>query len=163
MPDDPHVPETGFILAAEKAIKNLQDTAEAQRLELDKQQALLTRAESDARWRKIQVRILGIVSVLLIVVCVLGTVQYFHTREIARKVQQGSITQCLDSNHVRADDIKIWDTFVALLEGPHPTVPVAAEAKSFEGFIAKVYAPKDCNALFSISTPEPEPTSADAG
>lgn len=161
MPDSPHVPETNFMLAAQKAIKDLQETAEVQRLELNAAAALAQKAANDARWRKIQVRILGLVSVVLVVVCILGTVQYFHTRDIANKVQQGSVTQCMDGNHLRSQNAKIWDFVLDSLLVPSPgeteqqkagTIVFVRETKNF---ISRVYAPQNCTALFGIPGANP--------
>jgi hypothetical protein len=156
MPDNPHVPETGFILAAERAIKELQDTAEDQRIELDKQQKLLEKAQKDARWRKIQVRALGLVAIILTVVCILGSVQYVRTSEIARKVQQGSISQCVSGNAIRAAEVQVWDSFISLLLQGNKNPKDHAVGMKFEQYIAKVYAPRNCTQLFNISSPGPD-------
>jgi len=146
-PDNPSNPEAGFMRAAEKAIHDLQVTAETQG-------DLLKKATRDAALRKLQVRVLGLVSIVLVIVCVLGTVQYFHTRDIAGKVQQGSISQCVDGNNVRAGEIQVWDHVLNALLAPSPGETAQQKAgtvkfvQDTESFITKVYAPKDCTALF---------------
>ena len=154
MPDELPTPEFGFMRAAEKAIKDLQETAAAQG-------ELLVKARNDARWRKYQVRALAIVCAALIVLSTLTTIQYFHTRDLTTRVQQGAVASCMNSNHIRADNIKIWNHVLDALLVPSPgeSTQQKVETNLFvqetEGFIAKAYAPQNCISLFGTSGADP--------
>ncbi len=111
----------------------------------EEQVARLIQAKTIPRWWGMALT--GVAIILLAGSAFLGAVAY-QTYHLTHTVQEGAIAQCEDANHVRADDIEIWDTFVSLAEGTKPTPGVIAEAKAFEKFIAKVESPTNCAAVY---------------
>jgi hypothetical protein len=98
---------------------------------------------------------------LLVVICVVLAivVGYLGYKDVTHpisnqlqsqiaKTNQEQYTSCVSGNVTRANEIKVWDHFVGLLEGTHPTHAVATEATDFESFVASVYAPRDCVKLY---------------
>lgn len=148
----PSASEPNFMAAAEIAIRALQDQAEQQQKQIAETRNELAKAQKAARWRKIQVRILGIVSVVLIVACSLGIVQFFHVRSVANKVQQGSIAQCEASNDTRAAESQVWDHILSEFLTGTPSQATMEFVQQAENFVATKLAPHDCSQVFGASS-----------
>ena len=133
--------EPNFMRAAQVAIRQLQDQAEQQQQQIEK-------AQKAARWRKIQVRVLGVVTAVLLIACSLGIAQFFHVRNVANQVQRGAIAQCESGNATRANEIQVWDDILnAFLVGkPNPDTIKFVMDK--EAFVAKELAPRNCQQTF---------------
>lgn len=144
MPED-HVPEINFMMAAEKAIKDLQDTAEMQG-------KLLVTAQKEARRSRTYVYILGLVSALLTALIIIVSVQYFHVKDVTNKVQQGAVSQCVNGNSIRHTEVAVWDDFVGLLLQDNKDPKAQAIGRQFETFIASKFAPRDCTSLFGTQS-----------
>jgi hypothetical protein len=137
MPTDPHSPEhrdeASYMLAAEKAIKELQ--------------AEVADAREAARWRKIQVRILAVVSVVIMVVASVLVYTFWQ-------IHQNAIQSCQDGNSYRAEQTLIWDGFIDLLLQDNKNPADQEKGKEFKAFVAKVNAPRDCQQINSLTAAE---------
>jgi len=93
--------ESNYIAAAEKAIDRL-DTR-------------LAEAEKDARWRKFQVKLLGVVCALLVFGGLAIANLYVRTNNTVNTLQSGSIHSCVNGNAQRAAEVKVWDEFLNII------------------------------------------------
>lgn len=131
------------------------NTANALLLAAQKQVEALQQEVRDgrkaARWTKIQVRILGAVCALMLaVVGILGAVlgqQAAFTNQLHSEVVQS----CQAGNQQRAQEIKVWDTFIDLILKGNTSPQAAQEGAEFKSYISQVYAPRDCQQAYSIS------------
>lgn len=88
-----------------------------------------------------------ILAVMVTVVSILAVTGY----SLARSVQSASVSQCRAGNTLRAGDTQVWDAFIALiLRGNHNPGDLA-KGRSFERYVAKVDAPRDCQKVYGVS------------
>lgn len=104
-----------------------------------------------ARWTKIQVRILGAVCALMLaVVGILGAVlgqQAAFTNQLHSEVVQS----CQAGNQQRAQEIKVWDTFIDLILKGNTSKTAQTEGQQFKEYISQVYAPRNCEQQYNLS------------
>jgi hypothetical protein len=109
------------------------------------------RARKDRRLTKIQVRILGAVCALLIAVtCVVGAVLGQQTT-LSNNLRQQVIQSCQSGNAQRAQEIKVWDSFIDLILQGNKNPQAEQEGEQFKDFVAQVYAPRNCQQVYSTA------------
>lgn len=123
--------ESNFMQAAEKAIADLQHQVDSANDRVDKATSIMDDALEAARWRKIQVQVLGILTVLIIIgAVVLGFVTYqTHNEQVA--LRNAAVSQCQNSNTVRSQNTRIWDNFLTLIVSSPADKEEAQEISNF--------------------------------
>jgi hypothetical protein len=144
-----NVNESSFIKAASLAIKDLQDEGTALRKEV-------ASAKKAAKWRKFQVRLLGIGFALIVIGgVILGLVALqahdtsSRTQATALQLKNDSIANCESNNTFRAGQKEIWTDFVGILLAGHPTRAQQNEGNAFLKYVDIEEAPKKCQELYS--------------
>lgn len=137
--DFPGMPDSGVALmrAAQQQVNELQrEVREGRR---------------QARWTKIQVRVLGVVALtLLVVVGILGSF-ISQQDDLYNRLHQQQIDSCEFANTQRQADEEVWDSFIDLLTKGNKDPKDVEEGKQFEQFIAQVDAPRNCKAIYSAA------------
>lgn len=75
----------------------------------------VTKLTHAAAWFRYCLILLAVVTAGLIALSVLFGIQAQQARDLAGKIQSGSIMSCQAGNATRAADTQIWDKFVSLL------------------------------------------------
>lgn len=102
-----------------------------------------------ARYTKIQVRVLGAVgAILLAVVGILGA-SLSQQGDLYTKLHQQQIQSCQYGNAQRASERQIWDSFIDLLLKNGASAEAKKEGEQFKQFIAQVDAPRNCAEAYS--------------
>ena len=122
--------------------------------------AKLVKADKRRTW---QVRILGLVCVVLVAVSVFTVKGYFSNRDNATGLRADSVASCVSGNTTRALDITIWDSFINLLLKGNTNATANAEGKTFEQLVQKTYAPRDCQAEYANVGSTPASPASNAG
>jgi hypothetical protein len=134
------------------------DLMKAAQIQVKSLQDEVKEGRKQARLTKIQVRILGAVAaILLAVVGILGAVAG-QNANLNTQLHQEVVQSCQTGNQQRAQEIKVWDTFIDLILKGNTSSSAAAEGKQFKEFISQVYAPRNCAQAYTVSD-----GSADAG
>lgn len=97
---------------------------------------------------------ISLVGLLIALISIGLVVNRIVTHPTANKIVQNNINACQDGNVNRLEQIEIWDKFIGLIVGKNPSPAIAAEAKSFEGFISMVNAPRDCQKIYNVTAVE---------
>lgn len=163
MPDND---ESMIMLAAQKAVQDLQvqvtraqaSASDAKAAAVEAQKSANEAKATASKWKRItQIAVAGVL--LALAACGFSVYLWFGQSNASNQLRQQNINSCEGSNDTRAAQIQIWDTFVGLLEGKHPSAATQAAAKAFENEVAQVEAPRDCQSLFSTATPGVSPSS----
>lgn len=126
-----------LLLAAQKQVEALQSEVRDGR--------------KQARWTKIQVRILGAVcAIMLAVVGILGAV-LGQEASFQSQLHSEVVSSCQTGNQQRAQEIKVWDTFIDLILRGNTSKQAIAEGQEFKSYIAQVYAPRNCQAQYNVT------------
>lgn len=137
--DFPGMPDSGVALmrAAQRQVRELQEEVREGRRQ--------------AKWTKIQVRVLGALAiVLLIVVGVLGA-SISRQDDLYNRLHQQQLNSCEFANTQRQADEEVWDSFIDLLTKDSKDPKDIEEGKQFKQFIAQVDAPRNCKAIYSAA------------
>lgn len=140
MSDQQHEESASYLLlAAQRQVEALQNEVREGR--------------KQARWTRIQVRILGAVcAVMLAVVGILGAV-LGQEAGFSNQLHQEVVQSCQAGNVQRSQEIKVWDSFIDLILKGNKNPTAAQEGQQFKDYIAQVYAPRDCQQAYSVSDP----------
>ena len=115
-------PEVNFMLAAEKAINDLQKEVAKGR----------TAARIRGAWTV----------VLSIVVVAIGLLGF--------QLHSQAVDACKQGNARAGGTVVALNQLVTLLEGPHPTAHVKQVAAQYEAFVAQHNAPRNCQQAYHI-------------
>jgi hypothetical protein len=115
-------PEANFMLAAEKAIADLQDEVKKGR----------TAARRKTAWNII----LSIVAAATIL--------------LGLQLHQQAVSSCQAGNDRATGTIVTIDRLTFLLEGPHPSAKVQKAAAEYEAYVAQHNAPRNCTQAYHI-------------
>jgi urease accessory protein UreF len=115
--------------AANKAIKTLQQEVKDAKLA--------------ARWRRLQVMILAVVSTVLILVCTgLGWTVY--------QIHADAVNACRQANASRSESTQIWNYFIDLALQGNPDPSAKQKGAQLKQFAAQVDAPHNCVGVYHI-------------
>lgn len=114
-------------------------------------QAEVREGRKAARMTKIQVRILGAVCVILLVV--VGVIGAFGAQQqnLYDTLHSQQIQSCETGNVQRANEKQVWDSFIDLILQGNKDPQAAAKGAKFKQFIDQVYSPRDCQQAYSTS------------
>ena len=143
------------MLAAEKAIKDLQDDAKAAAEAAEKAREDARKAKEAAdlaeksakRWRRLTV-VLGLVIGLLIVAYGVGGYIVNQTRNNTDGLRKQAISSCQIGNDRAAGTVAALDQLITVLEGPHPTAKIRGIASDLERYILQHNAPRNCEQAY---------------
>jgi hypothetical protein len=125
----PSVPESNFMLAAERQVDILVAAA--------------------TRVPKLQIRVLGAVCAALLVISgVLGYLvsqQYSTTQELRRD----AVVNCQSGNEFKADQTRIWNELISITPAPKDAKG-RAFISNFRAFVEHVNAPKNCAQAYNV-------------
>jgi hypothetical protein len=106
---------------------------------------------SEVRTGRIRTSVLAGVCAALVVVSVVLGLSVHQSDRLAGSIQQGSVEQCQAGNTLRANDSRIWDSFIQLILKGSTDQKAIAEGKQFEALVAKVDTPRDCSVVFNTT------------
>lgn len=154
MPDND---ESKFMLAAEKSIRDLQDTVS------DLQQAA-TEAKNDAHvakdaadrasnsartWRVLTI-VLGIVVVITLAVSALSANLYFEQRNSTSQLRQQAISSCEAGNSRATAEVEVWDHILnEFLVSPHTSQQTKDFVHESEKFLANKLSQRNCTQAYA--------------
>jgi len=134
--------------AAEKAIRDLQaqvnnaqEAADAAKKSAD------SVANSAKRW-KILTLVLGFFVAVVLAVAGFGVSLYAAQNNATNTLRRQAVNSCMIGNDRARGTVIALDELVTLLEGPHPTAQVQQEAKTYEAFVLRNNAARDCNQAY---------------
>ena len=129
--------ESGFMLAAEKAIADLQAQVEetkaaAEQAKID----AVSVARSAKRWK--------ILTVVLMLLVISTGYLWIGQRSATSQLRQQAVNSCVVGNERAAGVVTALNELVDLLEGPHPTAAIREEAAKYKVFVVQHNKTRNC-------------------
>lgn len=119
--------------------------------QIESLQAEVRAGRKAARLTKVQVRILGAVCALLIAVTAIVGAALGQQANLSDRLRTQVTQSCQTGNTQRAQEVKVWDSFIDLLLQGNTNPKAASEGAEFKQFVAQVYAPRNCQQAYSAA------------